>query len=585
LIPSGLAFGRDNDAMTDDPADLVREGQEAIAGSNWETAARAFQAALERDVEQPDALFGLGVSLWWLGEMETSLHAWERAYVAYRRRADPANAVLAAVYLSLAFEMSLGNSAASRGWVARAGRLVDDHGLDPMVGWVLLCRAHLANDTGRPQAAERWAREAADRASTQADVNLELCALSELGAALVEQGRVEEGATMLDEAMAAALAGEGLDLDSVVLISCRTITACSRGGDLRRATQWVRAADDFYRRHGSPHLYTTCRTHYGGILFATGAWEQAEQELAAAIRIGRTAEPLLHAEALASLAELRLAQGRIDEASAILAQHDGAPVTTRVRAMVHLARGEPVAAAALLRRRLRSVDHRTLEGSSLLELLAEAEIELGQPARAASHGRRLHQSVGGGAAPDAEAGEAVADARSGIVVARAERMLGRAHLALGRETKAVYRFERALDGFARCGMPLEAARSRLLLARAAASTEPETAIAEARTSFTVFETIGAARDRDEAAALLRTLGARVARAGRRRIADLTARETEVLALLGEGLSNREIGDRLFITRKTVEHHVANVLAKTGLSRRGEAAAYAVRTIERDPTEQ
>jgi DNA-binding CsgD family transcriptional regulator len=52
----------------------------------------------------------------------------------------------------------------------------------------------------------------------------------------------------------------------------------------------------------------------------------------------------------------------------------------------------------------------------------------------------------------------------------------------------------------------------------------------------------------------------------------------VLRLLGEGLSNREMAARLFISPKTAEHHVSRVYAKLGLRSRAEAAAYAVRNL-------
>jgi DNA-binding NarL/FixJ family response regulator len=81
--------------------------------------------------------------------------------------------------------------------------------------------------------------------------------------------------------------------------------------------------------------------------------------------------------------------------------------------------------------------------------------------------------------------------------------------------------------------------------------------------LTDFERLGAARHVDAAAALLRRLGDRGGRSWSRAGGELTKRESEVLALLADGLSNTEIAERLVISRRTAEHHVANVLSKLG----------------------
>ncbi|MFF8670066.1 response regulator [Streptomyces sp. NPDC015242] len=64
---------------------------------------------------------------------------------------------------------------------------------------------------------------------------------------------------------------------------------------------------------------------------------------------------------------------------------------------------------------------------------------------------------------------------------------------------------------------------------------------------------------------------------------LTDREREILALIGEGLTNRQIGQRLYLAEKTVKNHISRLLAKLGVERRIQAAVIA--TQARDRLEQ
>ena len=64
------------------------------------------------------------------------------------------------------------------------------------------------------------------------------------------------------------------------------------------------------------------------------------------------------------------------------------------------------------------------------------------------------------------------------------------------------------------------------------------------------------------------------------LAALTDQERKILEHIAQGLTNRQIGERMFLAEKTVKNYVSNMFAKLGMSRRTEAAAYAARLAER-----
>jgi DNA-binding CsgD family transcriptional regulator len=547
--------------------DHRRRGRAALEAGRWKEARTAFAAALAEE-ETAEALDGMGAALWWLGETRASVAHTERAYAEFRRAGDAVSAALAAISLSVTWMSNFDNHAAAGGWLARAERVMAGQDPNPLRGWLWLLRAYLEPDPGRAQ--ELYQR-ALELARTSGDVDLELCALGDLGLTLVTIGRAEEGLALIDEAMAGTLGGERNRLDTVVITCCDMLVACDLAGDLRRATQWCQVADAFIDRYGCPFLSARCRTLYGGVLVAKGRWPEAEKELLAAVRMADGASPGSHAEALARLADLRLRQGRLEEAEGLLPGHGGGRAAARTAARIRLARGEPAVAVGLLERCLEdggaphSHGEQHLKAAWALETLVAAQLALDDLAAATGAAARLAELAG--------------DDRGGQVEALAATAAARVAGAGGRPDEARRQLERALDLFARLDLPHETAQVRLELARALAAANPELAVAEARSALAVLERLGANGDADAADALLRSLGA-AGRTGPKRVGVLTRREQEVLRLVGLGLSNPEIAQRLFISRKTAAHHVSNVLAKLGVRNRAGAIAYATRQEDR-----
>ena len=535
----------------------VAAGFQALAVGDWDGARDAFSAVLVV-AEVPEALVGLANAQFWSGDIAGTIANCERAYAASSRRGDRMFAAGVALSLVGYNKGYLGNTAAARGWLARAARIIDS-AVPELRGELLGATAWVTDD---PVESEALARQAVEIGRANGNSNLELMALHAVGQALVQQGRTEEGMSLLDEAMAAVIGGEGGDPLTVAQMSCMTMVVCGSCFDLERATQWVQSLQGFIERYGCPFLYAECRTYYGRVLFENGDWGAAEALLTDAIAMSRGVFAAPHAFASGTLAELRLAQGRIEEAAVVLRGVKGREEAAAAAGSLHLVQGEPSVAATVLLRRLDATSPDRLDVTAVIELLGEAEIALTDSASAVQRGQTL---VALGAASDCQ-----------LIIAHGERLLGHA-LAPTDAPAAVGHLETALAAFIHAGTPYRAAQTRLLIAQVLGKVNREVAGAEARAALTVFEDLGAERDADNAAALLRELGVRAARTGPKNVGRLTKREQDVLALLGEGLSNPGIAARLFLSRKTVEHHVASILSKLGLRGRAEAAAFAARS--------
>ena len=529
---------------------------QAMATGDWRGARDAFSAVLAV-AEVPEALFGLANALFWLGDLAGTIANCEKAYAGFRRRGDPMFAAGAALALVGYNKGYLGNTAAARGWLSRAARIIDNEAPE-LRGELLGATAYVTED---PVESEALARRAAEIGRANGHSDLELMAMHAVGQALVQQGRTEEGMALLDEAMAGVIGGEYGDPLTAAQMSCMTMVVCGSCFDLERATQWVQSLQSFIERYGCPFLYAECRTYYGRVLFENGDWAAAETLLAEAISMSQGVFEAPHAFASGTLAELRLAQGRVEDAARVLRGVEGRTEAAAAVASVRLQQGEPSAAAAVLRRRLAATSPNRLDVAAVIELLGEAEIALSDSGAAVERGRAL---IALGTASHCD-----------LIVAHGERLLGHA-LAASDVPAACAHLETALAAFVHAGIPYRTAQTRLMLAQVLGHRDREVAGAEARTALAVFEDLGASRDADAAAALMRDLGIKAARTGPKNTGRLTSREQEVLALLGEGLSNPEIARRLFLSRKTVEHHVARILSKLGLRGRAEAAALAAR---------
>ncbi|MCA1683426.1 MAG: LuxR C-terminal-related transcriptional regulator, partial [Actinobacteria bacterium] len=526
-----------------------------------QTARGCLERALESR-ESPEALTGLSKVAMIEREYERAIELRERAFDLYKAAGQFARASDGAIWLAFMYVTYCGNFSAALGWKERAESVLVGSEETAAHGWLMLLQAPFSRD---PAEREQLAVSALAIARRFGDGDLEIDALALLGEAHVVVGQVVEGMRLLDEAMAAVTAGHVRDHFALGEIYCRLLSACEAALDVRRATDWLSMVDRYVV--WTDFVRPTCRTHYGGILVALGRWAEAETELLAAIEgfdRGYRGDRIF---AALRLADLRIRQGRVEEAERLLEGAEWHPTARRLAATIALARGDTELASEL--------GELCVEGSGLadptyapaLELLVVTRLAIGDVAAAHEAADRLAMIASVSGLQRLEACAALAE--------------GRVAAAQGNE-RAVGQLKRAVELFASLDLPLDAARAQLELARALAAAAPAAAMREGKLTVATFERLGARVDADAAAALLRSLGAAAGRAWPRGATSLTRREDEVLGLLAAGCSNAQIAERLVISTRTAEHHVASILSKLGLRSRSEAAAHALRQTSKDP---
>lgn len=531
-------------------------GWHALSEGRWRDARSSFERSLAL-TDTPESREGLSWAAWWLDDAQVVFEARERAYRLYRERGDSSSAGRMAIWMAIDHLDFHGAAAVAQGWLQRARRHLGPIAPGPDHGWLAFLEGYLAHGAGDTVQARERGLSAAELGRRFEVPDLEMLGLALEGAALVASGDVEPGMRCLDEATTIALAGEATVPISGAWACCFLVSACTSSWDMERAAEWCARIAEFAARYGSRYMLAFCRSEYGTVFVWQGRWDEAEAMLVAASEDYAESRPAWQSGPLVELAELRRRQGRYEETIELLERAGSSRAALECRAATELDRGDAARAANLLERLLRELPpDRVLQRASAVGLLARAYVESERLDEAAAMAAELEDMARRVATPPLRASACFA---SGLV-----------ETARNRHEPARRLFEDAVDGFVRSGAPYETALARIALSG---------------TLSVLGRKQAAAEELDRANAALTALG--VARAGARpaapggteesgRLGHLTKRERDVVDLLAEGLTNRQIANRLVLSEHTVHRHVTNILRKLDVPTRTAAATLAVR---------
>jgi DNA-binding CsgD family transcriptional regulator len=538
---------RRSDASSAGALDDLQRGREHYRRRAWADAYNALALADKAGLLKVQDLERLATAAYLVGREEDYLRALSCAHQAHLDGGESVHAARCAFWVGLC-HLFRGEAGPATGWFGRAQRLVDRAGGDCVVrGYLLLPAAeqHLLADS---QAAYATAGSAVEIAERFKDPDLIACARHLQGRAVMQQGCIEQGLALLDEAMVAVIAGE-LSPIMTGLIYCSVIDSCRQVYAIARASEWTSALARWCAQQPQLVNFTgKCLVHRAEVMQLHGAWPDAIAE----VRRACAGHP--PAAAFYQQGEMHRLQGEFKAAEEAYREASRRGFEPQPGlALLRMAQGRVEDAVAAIRRVTMSTTDR-LQRTRLLPAHVEimlAAANIPEARRACRELRELADAL------DIRVLRAIAAHAGGAV-----------ELAEGAAGTALTSLRYAFDIWQSVDAPYPAARVRTLAGLACrALGDDEGAKLELAAARAVFERLGAAPD--VANIDLRATGALAARRDK-----LTSRELQVLQLVAAGKTNKAIATALQLSQRTVDRHVSNLFDKLDVTSRAAATAYA-----------
>jgi tetratricopeptide (TPR) repeat protein len=474
---------------------LIHQARGAASQGDWDQAYDLLIQAEARESLAGEALALLADVAYAAGHLDVTIEVWERAHAGAVKAGDHVEAAQAAVRVAFHLLADTALLAPVRGWVKRAERLLEGRGDTPVHAWLAVVRAYERLLSGDFEAARQWAHRAIGVGTDQSEPGAAAIGRVAQARALILEGDVHDGLSLLDEAAVATVSGE-LDPLSAGFVYCEVVCAWQGLAQFDRAEEWTEAMERWRHKEGIGSLNGRCRVHRAEILRLRGACREAEHE---AVLACEELRPYLRREfgwPLTELGRIRLRREDLEGAEeAFTGAHEAGWDPQPGLALLRLAQGDVSAAAASIRDALEhplDVPSKELPPNTELRRapLLEAQVEIAVAAGDLERARWAADEL-----------SRIADSfESRALGANAALARGRVLLAEGQAASARPEFEEALRIWNEISAPFETALARMGLAQATrAEGEEERALLEFRAAQSTFERVGAVRQADRAA--------------------------------------------------------------------------------------